>query len=81
MKPTETNLLELVKNIEALEEERNNISSELKTVYDKAKVDGFDVKVLRQIIHLRKLEPKERNEQQSLLNAYMTALGMKQEDK
>ncbi|MBQ7529055.1 DUF2312 domain-containing protein [bacterium] len=76
MESVENKLNNLVQHIEALEEEKANIALELKAVYDEAKLDGFDVKILRQIIRLRKMEPKERDEQQSLLHSYMQALGM-----
>lgn len=69
-------LSQFVERIEALEEEKANIALEIKAAYDAAKIDGFDVKILRQIIRLRKLEPGERDEQQSLLHTYMQALGM-----
>ncbi len=66
----------IVERIEALEEEKAGIAQDIKDVYAEAKIEGFDVKVLRRIISLRKLEPQEREEQESLLTLYMQALGM-----
>ena len=66
----------IVERIEALEEEKAGIAQDIKDVYAEAKIEGFDVKVLRRIISLRKLEPQEREEQESLLTLYMKALGM-----
>ena len=73
---TDQKLENYVTRIEELEEEKAQIAEELKGVYSEAKVDGFDVKILRQIIRLRKMEPQEREEQESLLVMYMQALGM-----
>ena len=66
----------IVERIEALEEEKAGIAQDIKDVYAEAKIEGFDVKVLRRIISLRKHEPQEREEQESLLTLYMQALGM-----
>lgn len=66
----------IVERIEALEEEKAGIAQDIKDVYAEAKIEGFDVKILRRIISLRKMEPREREEQESLLVMYMQALGM-----
>ena len=76
MEITEEKLLEIVKHIEALEEDKASLTLELKAVFDEAKLQGFDVKILRQIVKLRKMEPSKRHEQESLLKAYLAALGM-----
>jgi uncharacterized protein (UPF0335 family) len=65
-----------VERIEKLEEEKKTISDDIRDVYAESKANGFDVKALRQIIKLRKIEPTERDEQEAILETYMHALGM-----
>lgn len=65
-----------VERIERLEEEKKSISDDIRDVYAEAKANGFDVKALRSIIRLRKIEPTERDEQEAILETYMHALGM-----
>lgn len=62
--------------IEKLEEEKKTISDDIRDVYAEAKANGFDVKALRTIVRLRKIEPTEREEQDAILETYMHALGM-----
>jgi len=69
-------LRSLIERIERLEEERKSLGSDIKDIYSEAKSAGFDVKVLRQIIRIRKQEPAEVEEQESLLDVYRRALGM-----
>jgi uncharacterized protein (UPF0335 family) len=69
-------LRSLIERIERLEEERKALSSDIKDIYAEAKSAGFDVKVLRQLITLRRKEPAEVEEQESLLDLYKKALGM-----
>ncbi len=66
----------VVERIEKLEEEKKAISDDIRDVYAEAKGNGFDVKALRAIIRLRKIEPTEREEQDAILETYMHALGM-----
>jgi uncharacterized protein (UPF0335 family) len=66
----------LVERIEKLEEEKKTISDDIRDVYAESKANGFDVKALRTIIRLRKIEPTEREEQDAILETYMNALGM-----
>lgn len=66
----------IVERIERLEEEKKNTSEDIKEVYAEAKGNGFDVKVLRKVISLRKQDFGERKEQESILELYMNALGM-----
>ena len=65
-----------VERIERLEEEKKGIAEDIKDVYAEAKGNGFDVKVLRQVIRLRKQDRNEREEQEALLDLYLHALGM-----
>tara|TARA_E500000318_G_scaffold110969_1_gene127906 strand:+ start:8344 stop:8595 length:252 start_codon:yes stop_codon:yes gene_type:complete len=69
-------LASYVERIERLEEEKANLMADMKEVYGEAKSLGYDVKILRQIIRLRKLEDHERTEQEEVLEVYKHALGM-----
>ena len=69
-------LCELVERIENLEDEKAELAASLKEVYTEAKCEGFDPKILRQVIKLRKMEQQEIDDQQNLLFLYMQALGM-----
>ena len=65
-----------IERIERLEEEKAGISSDIKDIYSEAKGNGFDTKVLRKIISLRKQDYAERQEQEAILELYLQALGM-----
>jgi uncharacterized protein (UPF0335 family) len=67
-----------IERIERLEEEKKATSDDIRDVYAEAKGNGFDVKALRTIVRLRKLDTDERREQQEVLETYMHALGMVQ---
>ena len=69
-------LRSLIERIERLEEERKALGSDIKDIYAESKSAGFDVKVIRQIIRIRKQEPADVEEQESLLDVYRRALGM-----
>jgi uncharacterized protein (UPF0335 family) len=69
-------LRSIVERIERLEEERKALANDIKDIYAEAKSAGFDVKVVRQIISIRKKEPAEVEEQETLLDLYRRALGM-----
>ncbi|WP_431304168.1 DUF2312 domain-containing protein [Sediminicoccus sp. BL-A-41-H5] len=69
-------LRSIVERIERLEEERKALGDDIKDIYAEAKSAGFEVKVVRQIIRLRKQEPAEVEEQETLLDLYRRALGM-----
>ena len=69
-------LRSLIERIERLEEERKALGSDIKDIFAEAKSAGFDVKVIRQIIRIRKQEPADVEEQESLLDVYRRALGM-----
>lgn len=66
----------LIERIERLEEEKKGISDDVKDVYLEAKSTGFDIKTMRSIVRLRKLEAHTRQESEALLATYMAALGM-----
>lgn len=69
-------LRSIVDRIERLEQERKALGDDIKDIYAEAKSAGFDVAVVRQIIRLRKQEPAEVEEQETLLDLYRRALGM-----
>jgi uncharacterized protein (UPF0335 family) len=68
----------VIERIERLEEEKKATSDDIREVYAEAKGNGFDVKALRSLVKLRKLDTDERKEQQEVLETYMHALGMLQ---
>ncbi len=65
-----------IERIERLEEDKKNIAEDIKEVYAELKGTGFDTKAVRTIIRLRKQDKAEREEAESILDLYMTALGM-----
>jgi uncharacterized protein (UPF0335 family) len=69
-------LRSIVERIERLEEEKNALAGDIKDIYAEGKSAGFDVKVLRQLIRIRKHDPVEVEEQETLLDVYRRALGM-----
>ena len=69
-------LRSLVERIERLEEERKALGGDVKDIYAEAKSAGFDVAVIRQFIAIRRKEPADVEEQQTLLDVYRKALGM-----
>jgi uncharacterized protein (UPF0335 family) len=69
-------LKSIIERIERLEEEKKTISDDIRDVYAESKGNGFDVKALRAVIRLRKQDPNERQEQETILETYMQALGM-----
>lgn len=66
----------LVERIERLEEEKKGISEDIADVYLEAKSTGFDIKTMRSIVRLRKLEKHAREEAEALLETYKAALGL-----
>jgi len=65
-----------IERIERLEEDKKAITDDIKDVYAEAKGNGFDVKVLRKIVSIRKQDQNERKEQDEILSLYMQAIGM-----
>lgn len=68
-------LKSFIERIERLEEEKTAIAGDIKDVYAEAKSAGYDTKIMRKVISLRKMDPVDRNEQEELLDLYMAALG------
>lgn len=69
-----------IERIERLEEEKKTIADDIKDVYGEAKAMGYDTKVLRKVVSIRKLDQNERMEQEALLDTYLAALGMLPQD-
>lgn len=69
-------LRSLIERIEHLEEEKAALAADVREVYSEAKADGFDTKVMRQIVRLRKLDSGDRQEQEAILDLYKSALGL-----
>lgn len=69
-------LRQLIDKIERLEDEKREIADQVKVVFAEAKSEGFQVKVLRQIIKLHRMKPHDRTEQEELLELYKAAIGM-----
>ena len=70
-------LKSLVERIERLEEEKAALTADIREVYSEAKGVGFDTKVMRQVVRMRRLDRAERQEQEAVLDLYMSALGMR----
>ncbi|WP_300115151.1 DUF2312 domain-containing protein [Sphingobium sp.] len=66
----------LIERIERLEEEKKGIGDDVKDVFLEAKANGYDTKIMRQIIRLRKMQPHDRQEMEAILQTYLAALGM-----
>lgn len=69
-------LKSVVERIERLEEEKKAIADDIRDVYAEAKANGFDTKVLRQVVSLRKKDLTERQEEEAVRDLYLVALGM-----
>ena len=69
-------LKSIIERIERLEEERGALTGDIREVYAEAKSAGYDAKVMRQIVRLRKMDAADRQEQQALLETYMRAVGL-----
>lgn len=68
-------LKSLIERIERLEEEKKTMGADIREVYSEAKSSGFDTKIMRKVIVLRRLEPAERQEQEALMQVYIDAIG------
>jgi uncharacterized protein (UPF0335 family) len=69
-------LMAIINRIENLEEEKAKIQEDIKKIKDEAKGNGFDVKIIAQLLQLRKMDEEDRNEKEDLLHTYMAAIGM-----
>lgn len=73
---TDDRLRLLIERVERLEEEKKGISDDIRDVYAEAKAVGYDVKIMRQIVRLRKMTPDDRREMETILDTYKAALGI-----
>ena len=69
-------LRSLIERIERLEEEKRTLAEDIKEVFAEAKGSGFDTKIMRQIIRIRRMDKDDLDEQETLLDIYKRALGM-----
>jgi uncharacterized protein (UPF0335 family) len=69
-------LKSFIERIERLEEEKKAVAADIKEVYGEAKATGFDTQIMRKIVALRKKDTAERQEEEALLDLYLSALGM-----
>ena len=65
-----------IERIERLEEEKATLASDIKDVFAEAKGNGFEIKAMRQVLKLRKMDAADRDEQEHMLDLYLVALGM-----
>lgn len=65
-----------IERIERMEEEKKGVSDDIRDTYNEAKSQGFDPKIMRQIVKLRKLAANERKEMEAILDLYKSALGI-----
>jgi uncharacterized protein (UPF0335 family) len=70
-------LRSLIERIERLEEEKSALAADIREVYAEAKGNGFDTKVMRQVVRMRRLDRAERQELEAVLDLYLSALGMR----
>lgn len=69
-------LKSLIERVERLEEDKRTVSDDIKDVYAEAKSHGFDTKIMRQVVRLRKMDAREREEREAMFDLYLSALGM-----
>ena len=73
---TDDRLRLLIERIERLEEEKKGIADDIRDVYAEAKAVGYDPKIMRQVVRLRKMKPDDRSEMDMILDTYRNALGL-----
>jgi uncharacterized protein (UPF0335 family) len=73
---TDDRLRLLIERVERLEEEKKGIADDIKDVYGEAKAVGYDAKIMKQIVRLRKMKPDDRAEMETILDLYKAALGL-----
>ena len=70
-------LKSFIERVERLEEEKSALAADIREVYSEAKGNGFDTKIIRQVVRIRKLDRADRQEQEAILDLYLAALGMR----
>ncbi|MFT4027210.1 MAG: DUF2312 domain-containing protein [Novosphingobium sp.] len=73
---TDDRLRLLIERVERLEEEKKGIADDIRDVYNEGKAVGYDAKIMRQIVRLRKMQPDDRKEMEAILDLYKAALGL-----
>lgn len=73
---TEDRLRLLIERVERLEEEKKGINDDIRDVYSEAKAVGYDVKVMKVIVRLRRMQPDDRREMDMIVDTYKNALGI-----
>jgi uncharacterized protein (UPF0335 family) len=73
---TDDRLRLLIERVERLSEEKDGISADIRDVFAEAKSVGYDTKMMREVIKLRKMKPEDRREMQMILDVYKSALGL-----
>lgn len=76
VKLTGAQIKSIIERVERIEEERKELGADVREIYQEAKGNGFEPKILRHIIRLRKMNPADRAEQEALLDCYKSAIGM-----
>ena len=71
----QTQLKSIIERIERLEQEKSEIAEQIKEVFAEAKGNGFDVKIIRKVIRIRKQDRAKRQEEEAILDLYLSALG------
>lgn len=74
--PSDDRLRLLIERVERLEEEKKGIGDDIKDIYAEAKAVGYDAKIMREIVRLRKMKPDDRKEMEAILDLYKAALGL-----
>jgi uncharacterized protein (UPF0335 family) len=69
-------LLQFIERVERMEEEKKSIADDIKDVYAEAKANGYDTKIMREMVRLRKMEPHARQERDALIETYRAAIGI-----
>ena len=73
---TDDRLRLLIERVERLEEEKQGIADDIRDVFGEAKAVGYDVRIMRQVLRLRKMNPADRAEMETILDLYKAALGL-----
>ena len=74
--PSDQQLRQYIERVERLEEEKKGIADDIRDVYAESKAQGYDPKIMRQIVRLRKMAPHDRKEMEAILDVYKSALGI-----
>lgn len=74
--PNKDEVLQYISRIERLEEDKKNVAEDIKSVYTELKGNGYDAKIIRKLVSIRRKTKEERQEEETLLELYMNAIGM-----